>query len=439
MSHDYDGNLYAVEPPEPAPFPDPRDAETGTDRPRLAAYRAPKVWRANELRDAEQPRWLANGRLPYAAISVLVGDEGIGKSLLWVWLAAAITTGCELPGFGVPARDPADVLLVITEDDWSTTVRPRLEVAGADLDRVSVICTDDDGSGAPTFSQSQNMHLIIEADPAPALIVVDAWLDTVPGGLSVRDPQQARQALHPWREAATATSAAVLLLTHTNRIQSGDARSKVGATVALRQKARMMLLAQRDESGALLVGPDKSNISGPKPASRFTIEPVGRFAATDDHDGTVPVLRYSGDSALTAGEHLAEMFERNQDGESNEVDSWLIAYLTGEGGCDLSNSVKAAAEAAGFKWDQAKRAKKRLGVTSERREGRWFWSVPEASTAPNPLPTDSDAPPTAEKGSATPPVFRSDTPLLPSWSEGGKGSGVGDVREQGSKGTETHP
>ncbi len=172
-----------------------------------------RLFRARDLTAAEQPRWLAKGGIPRASVSLLVGDEGIGKSLLWVWVAAAVTTGKPLPEFGIPAREPGRVRLVITEDVWSQTVLPRLEVAGADLDMVDVICEDEDGSGAPVFPDDMEY---VTAEPRPVLVVVDAWLDTVPAKLSVRDPQQARQALHPWKEAATTTDAAVLLLTHTN-------------------------------------------------------------------------------------------------------------------------------------------------------------------------------------------------------------------------------
>jgi hypothetical protein len=50
-----------------------------------------------------------------------------------------------------PAREPGAVLLVLTEDDWSEIVLPRLIVAGADLDRIEAICADNDGTGSPTF------------------------------------------------------------------------------------------------------------------------------------------------------------------------------------------------------------------------------------------------------------------------------------------------
>ena len=66
----------------------------------------PRLWRATDLKPAAQPRHLAKGRLIRAAINLLVGDEGIGKSLLWVWIVAAITTGRALPEFGIPARRP---------------------------------------------------------------------------------------------------------------------------------------------------------------------------------------------------------------------------------------------------------------------------------------------------------------------------------------------
>jgi len=136
-----------------------------------------------------------------------------------VWLVAAVTTGKPLPEFGMPARDPGHVLIAaITEDDWRTVVRPRLIVAGANNAMIRVICTDDDGSGSPTYPR--DMFLITGADPKPDLVVVDAWLDTVPTDLRVRDTQQARQALHPWKEAATILDAAMLLLCHTNRVEA---------------------------------------------------------------------------------------------------------------------------------------------------------------------------------------------------------------------------
>lgn len=359
---------------------------------------APRLWRATDLKPAAQARWLAKGRLPLASISLLVGDEGIGKSLLWVWIVAAVTTGKPLPEFGIPEGDPQHVILVCTEDDWSTTVRPRLEVAEADLSRIQVICTEDDGSGAPTFPR--DLYLIEYAEPVPALVVVDAWLDTVPPGLSVRDPQQARQALHPWRELATVTDAAVLLLCHTNRVASANARDRYGATGELRKKARMTLYAQADDDGRLVVGPEKMNTAAPIPASTFTITSVQHFPPTEDSDGTVPLLTYAGESERTAREHIADAYDTDHGTDSQDradAERWLRDYLTQEGPRARSADTKREAAKAGISDKVLRRARNRLGITIsyEGMPATSVWSLPDpaADTAP-----DSRAPTPVSEG-----------------------------------------
>lgn len=62
----------------------------------------PRVWWANDLKPAAQPRWLAKNRIPRGAPSLLIGDEGIGKSLLWVLTAAVVTNGRAMPEFASP-------------------------------------------------------------------------------------------------------------------------------------------------------------------------------------------------------------------------------------------------------------------------------------------------------------------------------------------------
>jgi AAA domain len=336
----------------------------------------PRLWPATDLKAAAQPSWLAKNRIQRAAINLLIGDEGIGKSLLWVWIIAYVTTGKALPEFGIPARDPAHVILVCTEDDWQTTVLPRLEVAGADLAMIQVICTDDDGSGAPTFPR--DLFLIAEADPAPAVVVVDAWLDTVPPGLSVKDPQQARRALHPWKELATTTGAAMLLICHTNRVASANARDRYGATIELRKKARVTLFAQQDDEGRLVVGPEKMNTAAAVSASQFTIEAVQHFPPTTDHDGTVPRLTHVGESTLTAREHLAEIYAANHDTTArDDAVAWLASYLAD--GPRWAKDAHSDGERAGYSEKKRYTAKKRLGVEATRADGDgpWFWRLPQ--------------------------------------------------------------
>lgn len=308
----------------------------------------PVIRSARSLTPAAQLDWLATGRIPMAAVTLLVGAEGIGKSLFWTWLTEPITTGKPCPEYGIPARDPAHVFIVATEDDWATSVLPRLEVAGADLDYVHVICTEDDGSGAPVFPR--DIDVLAASEVTPALVVVDAWLDTVPSGLQVRDPQQARQALHPWREYAASTRASVLLLTHTNRVATDNARDMYGITSELRKKARSTLFAQADPQNAdcVLIGPEKSNIAGQSSADRFRISPVQHFAATDSSDGKVPQLAYVGPVGKSARELITAAHHGPEDDADKsdliEAERWLEDYLRSSGRTP-SKAVKDAARA----------------------------------------------------------------------------------------------
>lgn len=420
--------LVPYYPPAPGAATTNHQPGQANPSPDAAPIPQPKLWRATDLKPVAQPCWLAKARIPRAAPSLIIGEEGIGKSLLWVWLAAVVSTGREVPGFGIPARAPGHVIIAaITEDDWCTAVRPRLEVAGADLAMIDVICTEQDGSGAPQFPR--DMHLIRDADPRPDLVIVDAWLDTVAPDLSVRDPQQARQALHSWKELATTTDAAVVLICHTNRIATPNARDRYGSTVALRQKARMTLYCQTDDEGHLIVGPEKANGTATVPASLFAIGAVLKFQPTADDDGTVPRMVYVGETDQTARQHLAETYAAEHDAGKGSAAAWLGGYLSA--GPRWVADINSGGEEAGYTVDQLKRAKPKLGVVSRNpgEPNAWYWALPQHRESAPPPVSCSLAP------SLSPQVNRESTLPPPSDRESASTSGEservhGDIREQ---------
>ncbi|MGW0048368.1 AAA family ATPase [Nocardia cyriacigeorgica] len=346
-------------------------AEDTTSRPALRAV--------SSLVLPPPPKWLAVGHVPKASVSLLVGDEGLGKSLYWVWLAGFVTTGKPCPEYGMPPREPADVVVVSTEDT-ALTISERLRLADADLDRVHIMSSSDDGTGSPTFPD--HMDVLTESPIRPALVVVDAWADTLPSSLTVRDPQQARQALHVWKEYAETTGAAVLLMSHTNRVQSANARDKYALTGELRKKARHTLFAQLDteNSDCLLIGAEKSNIGPTTPAVRFRVQIEQVRRPSDDDPGTQARLVFAGSSEKTARELIADAF--HGDGadatESDEAEMWLEDYLA-ENGKTPSREVKAAAKAAGIRSDRTlQRAAKKIGVVyvSEGKPRTTSWVLP---------------------------------------------------------------
>jgi len=252
---------------------------------------------ADELPE-DAPDWLAPDWLAMHSVAVLVGVEGIGKSLWWVRVVAAVTTGSADESINLPRRAPRNVLLIITEDNVSE-VRARLRLAGADLSRVRFLTApDDDGKPellTPVVPGVAEFDIEEEArEWDAAMVVVDAWLDTVAGRLQVKDPQQARQALMPWKRIARRTGTCVLLVTHANRLGTTNIRDLYGSTGTLRQFARVTLFAQvkdDEERGERVhVGPDKANTTGRTHSLCYPLEVEQVRARTDSDKGTTARL-----------------------------------------------------------------------------------------------------------------------------------------------------
>ena len=122
------------EPPPPAPL---------TKRPATRPELPPDDRHGNLITvsdvPAERVEWLWPKRIPLAKLTVLDGDPGLGKSTLTLDLTARVTTRSPMPDGTRSLLCARAVIIVSAEDGIADTMRPRLEAAGADLERVHVL------------------------------------------------------------------------------------------------------------------------------------------------------------------------------------------------------------------------------------------------------------------------------------------------------------
>lgn len=114
-----------------------------------------------------QPRpvdWLWSPFIPQGKLTALAGQMGQAKSMLAVWLAAAVSQGR-----GLNLTRPGHVLMLSAEDDPEDTTVPRLIGVGADLERVALLSdwTLEADSLARHCDEYQNVKLIT-VDPLSA-------------------------------------------------------------------------------------------------------------------------------------------------------------------------------------------------------------------------------------------------------------------------------
>jgi hypothetical protein len=355
-----------------------------------------RLYRASDMERSRPVVWrLGPGYLPAGKVSLLVGDEGIGKSLWTIRALACISTGHTWGPFETHS-DPAPAILIATEDGFTDTIRPRLEVVEADLNNIHMLYRESDGSGPP--SCPEDLDLLWDSPLCPALVVVDAWVDTVRSGLQLKEPQKARNAIAPWKKYAAETNAAVLLVTHTNRGDRDNLRNTYGLSGALRQVARSSLYAAEDtETGDLLVGPEKGNLGELGVAQRFRREAVPYFPPTEHCDGTVARLEFLGTCERPITEILSARGRslKASERKTDAIDAWLTGVLS-DSSMEADHLYLLGGQ-AGFTRDQVKRSRLRLGVRAIKSGDTWIAELPQVQER-------KGAEETSESGGYVPPL-----------------------------------
>lgn len=84
----------------------------------------------------EPVEWLWYPYIPLGKLTVLQGDPGEGKSTFALNVVARITTGQPMPD-GVPTKGKSVAIYQCAEDGIADTIKPRLQQAGADCERVA--------------------------------------------------------------------------------------------------------------------------------------------------------------------------------------------------------------------------------------------------------------------------------------------------------------
>jgi hypothetical protein len=314
----------------------------------------------------EQVGWLWPGRVPYGKITILDGDPGTGKSALTMDLAARISAGRPLPD-GIPC-EPGGVVLLNAEDGLADTIRPRLEAAGADLDRVLALATVPDGPSLESerlLSLPEDLGVLrrgIERVKA-RLVVVDPLMAFVSGSINSYKDQDVRRALAPLAMLAEETGAAVVVVRHLNQTTGQNALYRGGGSIAIIGQARSALLMAKDpeDEARRVLAPLKSNLSKPEPSLAFVL--------TEAANGAVRV-EYKGETHHRADALLATPTDPEERSALDEAMEFLRDELGS--GPVWNERVRKEARKAKISEATLRRAKTTLGVRSVKEaDGSW--------------------------------------------------------------------
>lgn len=171
----------------------------------------------------EIPKWLWYPYLPLGTIVLLVGDPGVGKTYIALWIASLISNGQEFP-FNEENKNekigPSNVLFQNGEDGVSYTLKLRLENLGANSKNIYMI------DESQSMFHLNDLSLFEETLKRlrPKLVIIDPIQRYIPTGKSMDKANDVRSALSPIRDLAEKYECTVLIIMHRNK---GNSNGKI--------------------------------------------------------------------------------------------------------------------------------------------------------------------------------------------------------------------
>lgn len=340
--------------------------------------------------EAKPIKWLWPDRIACGKLTIIAGNPGLGKSQLTASLAAILSGGGTWP-VDVQSCEPGAAIILSAEDDAEDTIRPRLEAAGADLQRCFVLdaVTDTDKHGTSyrrTFSLKRDIErlgkLLAELKDVRLVIVdpISAYLDDVDSHKNA----EIRTLLAPLGALASKHSVAVVAVTHFNKAASQDALLRVMGSLAFVAAARAayaVIKDQADPSRRLFL-PLKNNIGREVTGYAFSVDGVTLANSIE----TSRITWESGTVTVTADEAMASVINPDERSEIDDAKDFLESLLA-DGPVPVKR-VQQEAKDGGYSWATVKRASKELQISKAKdgMKGPWQWSQ-----SPKVLKTTEDA------------------------------------------------
>ena len=171
-----------------------------------------KIYSTVEKQEVE---WLWYPYIPYGKLTLLQGDPGDGKSTFMINIASALTRGGLLPD-GKKLEQIGNVIYQGAEDNVGDTIKPRLEEAGADCDRVAFI---DDADMGLTFIDDR-LEKTIRSFQAK-LLVLDPLQAFMPSNADMQNASHVRSIMRKLGKVAEKHKCAVVMIGHMTKSSGG--------------------------------------------------------------------------------------------------------------------------------------------------------------------------------------------------------------------------
>lgn len=365
---------------------DPKERRYGLGNSQYAEKLALRSASATKMKAID---FLLPGYLVNEKVNILAGEFGNGKSMMAAAMVAHITNGGSHPLW--PDQTPTqagNVLIISTEDEFDDTICPRLKAAGANLNRVAHIDGVVELNGdvrAFDFSAKKDIQILcdeVEYLEGISLLVIDPIGQVLSG--NVRSNANSQILLEQLAKLAKRLHCAILGITHVSKTTKGKAplsriaghQSITGAPRSVMLTAKMQFPPENGFDRILLQA--KTSLCKTEGGFSYGIESV----KLDGEDGPIETAK------IVWGEPIfgdpIEFLQATESSKATDKQSAVgdaVAFLNEilASGPLLSTEIEKKAKALGISPSAISRARKMLGILTEKQKGGGQFSPFECS------------------------------------------------------------
>ena len=312
-----------------------------------------KMIRMSEVQ-SQEVKWLWYPFIPYGKLTIIQGDPGDGKTTLVLNIAAKLSKGEYLDN-DMNVQEPVNVIYQTAEDGLADTVKPRLELAGADCEKILVIDESD-----KSLSMADERLEEALAKTGAKVLILDPIQAYFGGGMDMNRANEARDMTKKLGALAEKYQCAILLIGHMNKASGNKAAYRGMGSIDFFAVARSVLLVGRieGESNTRAVVQIKNNLAAFGHPKAFMLSEIG--------------FRWLGDYEITADEVLGGIAPK---ANKLEQAKQMLRELAETTNMVQSNEVFEMADEQGISKRTMENAKKELGIRAKKINNSWYWEL----------------------------------------------------------------
>ncbi len=177
-----------------------------------------RFFKASDIQKIEAD-WLWDPYIPRGKITMVHGEEGTGKTMFGIMLMAACTNKVRMDLYG-DYLDRCNCLYMTKEENLPAVLRPKLEEAGADLDKILVI-----NDHLPITLSDDSIREIIEENQVGLLVI-----DPISAYISEKEdffecPHEVMPVILMLEKIAADTGCAIVLIDKSDGMESMQSKA----------------------------------------------------------------------------------------------------------------------------------------------------------------------------------------------------------------------